>query len=115
MIAFGFRGGEDEWQPRVIPTVSSAPKPEGIQGIDELVGAVLDHQAYLHESRAIEEAHFKRVEQELGLVFKDELEKIIFKGLKGTGKKREYVQAILEGKNDPYSVVDEVLQQFIKI
>jgi LAO/AO transport system kinase len=115
ILAFGFGGGEGKWKPRVMPTVSSAPRPEEIQGIDELVAAVHEHHAYLHESRAIEQAHFKRVEQELGLIFKDEVEKLVFKGLKGTGKRRDYIQAILDGKNDPYSVVDEVLRTFVKI
>ncbi len=53
------------------------------------------------------------MEQELGLIFKDELEKIVFAGLKGTGRKRAYIEAILAGRNDPYSVVDEVLKEFI--
>ena len=55
------------------------------------------------------------MEQELGLVFKDEVQKFIFRGLKGTGKKRQYIRAILEGKTDPYSVVEEVLRTFLKV
>jgi LAO/AO transport system kinase len=114
-IAFGAAAGEGGWTPRVIPTVSTAPRPEQIEGIDELVDAITEHHAYLHDSRAIEEVRAKRIEQELGLVFKDEVEKVIFKGLKGTGKRRDYIQAILAGKTDPYSVVEEVLQQFLKV
>lgn len=100
---------EGEWIPRVIPTVSVASKPENIQGIDELVAGILEHQEYLHTSSAIERVKFERVEQELGLIFKDQLQKIIFKGLKGTGKKKKYINSIIEGKNDPYSVVEEIL------
>jgi len=44
---------------------------------------------------------------------KDELQKLIFKGLKGTGKKREYIEKIVERKNDPYSVVEEVLNIYL--
>lgn len=113
-LAFGFKGGEGDWRPRVVSTVASAPKADGIQGIDELVQAIQDHHAYLHDSQAIQKVQAKRVEQELGLIFKDELEKYIFKGLKGTGKKREYVQAILGGQSDPYSVVEEVLSRFLR-
>lgn len=98
-----------EWVPRVIPTVAVASKPENIQGIDELMTGILEHQEYLHTSRAIERVEFERVEQELGLIFKDDLQRIIFKGLKGTGKKKKYIKSILEGKNDPYSVVEEIL------
>jgi len=100
---------EGEWVPRVIPTVAVASKPENIKGIDELVSGILEHQKYLHISNALERVKFERVEQELGLIFKDELQKIIFKGLKGTGKKKKYINSIIEGKNDPYSVVEEIL------
>jgi LAO/AO transport system kinase len=98
-----------------VPTVATASKAEGIQGIDELVEAITAHQSYLHESRKIEQVQAGRVEQELGLVFKDEVEKVIFAGLKGTGKKRDYIRAILEGKTDPYSVVEEILKTFVKV
>jgi LAO/AO transport system kinase len=106
---------EWEWAPQVIATVAVAIKPEDIQGIDELVAGILNHQEYLHTSSAIERVRFERVEQELGLIFKDELQKIIFKDLKGTGKKKEYIESILEGKNDPYSVVEEILSSYLRI
>jgi LAO/AO transport system kinase len=101
-----------EWAPQVIPTVAVAIKAEDIQGIDELVAGILKHQEYLHTSSVIERVRFERVEQELGLIFKDELQKIIFKDLKGTGNKKKYIESILEGKNDPYSVVEEVLSSY---
>jgi LAO/AO transport system kinase len=104
---------EGEWIPQVIPTVAVASKPEDIQGIDELMAGIIKHQEYLHTSSAIERVKFERVEQELGLIFKDELQKIIFKGLKGTGKKKKYIKNILKGKNDPYSVVEEILSSYL--
>jgi LAO/AO transport system kinase len=100
---------------RIIPTVASAPKTEDLQGIDELVAAITAHQEYLHESLVIERIQAKRIEQELSLVFRDEVEKFIFKGLSGTGKKRQYIKEILEGSSDPYSVVEEVLSTFLKV
>jgi LAO/AO transport system kinase len=104
---------EGEWIPPVVSTVSVADKPENLKGIDELTDVITEHQAYLKETRAVEQLKFDRVEQELGLIFKDELEKLIFKGLKGTGKKKEYIASILERKNDPYSVVGEVLRTYL--
>jgi len=114
IVHYSLDKGESRWVLRVVPTVASASKNENIQGIDDLVEAIEAHQAYLHDSRAIDEVQAKRVEQELGLVFKDELQKVIFKGLKGTGKKRQYIKAILEGRTDPYSVVEQVLGAFLK-
>ena len=104
---------EGEWMPRVVRTVSAADKPENLQGIDELTTTIAEHQTYLRKTRAIDQVKYNRVEQELGLIFKDELQKIIFKGLKGTGKKREYIDSIIEQKNDPYSVVEEVLNTYL--
>ncbi len=104
---------EGEWVPRIVPTVSVASKPEDIQGLDELMAVMAEHQEYLQTTRAIDQAKFERTEQELGLIFKDELQKLIFKELEGTGKKKQYIKSIMEGKNDPYSVVDEVLRTYV--
>lgn len=107
---------DDGWAvPRVIPTVATAAKTEDLQGIDELVEAISTHQAYLHESLVIDRIQAKRIEQELGLVFRDEVEKFIFKGLSGTGRKRQYIKGILEGRTDPYSVVEDVLTTFLNV
>ena len=104
---------EGEWMPRVVSTVSAANKPEDLQGIDELTETIAEHQAYLRKSEAMDQVKYNRVEQELGLIFKDELQKIIFRGLRGTGKKREYIESIIEQQNDPYSVVKEVLNNYL--
>ena len=112
-LHFSSQKDEDAWSPRVLPTVALAPRTGEIQGIDELVAAVLEHQAYLRDNQSLAEIHARRIEQELGLIFKDEVEKFVFAGLKGTGKKREYIEAIMSGRSDPYSVVHEVLKTFL--
>ena len=100
---------EGEWRPRVISTVATSG-----EGIADLVEGILAHQNYLHNSDAMERVAFQRVEQELGLIFRDELERVIFKGLKGTGKKRRYIRNIIDGKSDPYTVIDEILGTFLR-
>lgn len=100
---------EGEWRPRVVSTVATSG-----EGIDTLVEEILAHQDYLHNSDAMERAAFQRVEQELGLIFRDELERVIFKGLKGTGKKRRYIRSVVDGKSDPYTVIEEILETFLK-
>jgi LAO/AO transport system kinase len=104
---------QTSWKPRIVPTVSVASKAENLRGIDELVQTIGEHQNYLRSSREIDQAKFVRIEHELGLIFKDELQKIIFKGLRGTGKKKKYIRSIMDRKNDPYSVVDEVLNTYL--
>lgn len=100
---------EGEWKPRVISTVATSG-----EGIDELVQGIMAHQEHLHNSDSMERSAFQRVEQELGLIFRDELERVIFKGLKGTGKKRRYIKSIIDGKSDPYTVIEEILETFLK-
>jgi LAO/AO transport system kinase len=113
-IHYGLGKESSSWVPKVIPTVATGTGPDQIQGIDDLVEAIEAHHKFLHEGRAINEVQARRIEQELGLIFKDELENFIFKGLKGTGKKQQYIQSILNGQTDPYSVVEEVLNAFLK-
>lgn len=100
---------EDTWRPRIIPTVAT----EG-EGIDELVASIYKHQDHLQQKIEIDKVRFQRVAYELGLIFKDELERIVFKGLKGTGKKKRYIQQILDGNSDPYSVIEEVIETYLK-
>jgi len=102
-------GQEGEWKPRVISTVATSGG-----GIDDLMEGIMAHQEYLHNSDAMERAAFQRVEQELGLIFRDELERVIFKGLKGTGKKRRYIRSIIDRKSDPYTVIEEILGTFLQ-
>jgi LAO/AO transport system kinase len=98
---------EGDWVPKVIPTISVASKAENLRGIDDLMDAIAEHQKHLHVTDVFEEVKFERIEQELGLIFKEELQKLVFKGLKGTGKKKKYIENIMSGRGDPYSVVDE--------
>jgi LAO/AO transport system kinase len=104
---------EGDWVPKVIPTISVASKAENLRGIDDLMDAIAEHQKHLHVTDVFEEVKFERIEQELGLIFKEELQKLVFKGLKGTGKKKKYIENIMSGRGDPYSVVDEVLRTYI--
>ena len=104
---------EGDWVPKVIPAISVASKSENLRGIDELMDAIAEHQNYLRVTEAFEKVKFERIEQELGLIFKDELQKLVFKGLKGTGKKKKYIENIMSGNGDPYSVVDEILRTYI--
>jgi LAO/AO transport system kinase len=112
-LHFSSQSDEMTWSPRVIPTVAAAPISGEIKGIDDLVAGILEHQAYLQDHQRLDEIHAKRIEQELSLIFKDEVERFVFAGLKGTGKKRQYIDAILSRRSDPYSVVHEVLKTLL--
>jgi LAO/AO transport system kinase len=103
-----------KWIPRVIPTISSSAQNQKIIGIDDLMKGIEAHQLYLREGRNEEKAQMKRIEHELGLIFKNEVERLVLARLKGTNKKRKYIQDIMMRENDPYSVIEEVLGQLTK-
>lgn len=105
---------EGKWIPRVIPTVSSGAQDQRIVGVDDLMNGIEDHQLYLRESRNGEKALAKRIEHELGLIFRNEVERLVLEGLRGTNKRREYIEAIMMRKSDPYSVIEEVLGHLTK-
>jgi LAO/AO transport system kinase len=104
---------EDQWVPRVVATVSVAGRPEDIRGIDELMSAIEEHQTHLRATQSLERLRFERIERELDLIFRDRLRDLVLRGLRGTGKKRDFITSINEGLNDPYSVVEEVLNTYI--
>ncbi|NCP01942.1 MAG: hypothetical protein GW861_01020 [Deltaproteobacteria bacterium] len=97
---------------RCIHCVVEAGEPAEYELSTEEAFMAIDNMA---EAGKIDEVQAKRIEQELGLIFKDEVEKVVFAGLKGTGKKRQYIESIRAGKIDPYSLVKEVLSTFLKV
>ena len=104
---------KNAWIPQIIPTVCVSDKPNGITGIDELIEAIEKHAKHLRNAEAAKRAKFDRSAHELGMIFQEEVQKLIFKGLKGTGKRRDYINKIADRKIDPYSVVEEVLGTYL--
>ena len=101
------------WVPKVLPSICVSDKPANIKGQDEIIEAIYEHFAFLHKSKSLDAIKFQRLELELGLILNSELQNLIFKGLKGTGLKRKYINSILGGENDPYSVVREILDTYV--
>jgi LAO/AO transport system kinase len=101
---------DEDWRPTIVSTTAT----DGV-GIDELVDSIQGHHDHLHESAAIDAALTQRATHELGLVFKDELQRIVFRGIKGTGKRQAYIRQIVDGERDPYSIIDEVMEEYLKV
>lgn len=108
--ALRFRSSaEDGWS---IPIVCTAALKD--QGIEELVNAIEKHQSHLRTGEGLSKFVFKRAEKEGSVLLKDEIERAIFDGLKGTGLRRKYLEKIAGGEIDPYSAVEDVMGRFIK-
>ncbi len=39
----------------------------------------------------------------------------MFRGIKGTGKRKAYIRQIVDGERDPYSIIDEVIENYLKV
>lgn len=101
------------WKPRVVPTVSVTNKTGAIRGIEELITIIDEHQKYLKQSGAIEHVHYKRAEKELETAFKAKITSIVIETLQRTGRHRDYVERISKQCIDPYSIVDEIMQNYL--
>jgi LAO/AO transport system kinase len=97
------------WRPRLIPTVSVAERSRDIQGIDELMAGIAEHGDHLKTTNTTEQLRERRVEREIRLILRDRLEGYAMQTLDGTARKREYIERVLQGRDDPYSVVEAIL------
>jgi LAO/AO transport system kinase len=109
-IALGMRHVEEgEWRVPVVPTVTPTE-----DGIDELVVQIEKHQAHMRKGDGLEIFAFQKAEKESSVLIKDEIERVIFDNLRGTGIRRKYLEMITAGEIDPYTAVEEVMDLFVK-
>jgi len=108
--ALRFRSSKEEgWS---VPIVCTSASHE--EGIDQLMKEVEKHQTHMRKGEGLSKFLFRRAEKEGSVLLKDEIERAIFHGLKGTGLKRNYLEKITRGEIDPYTAVEEVMNRFIK-
>ena len=101
---------EDARVPKGDPHCGPGRRAGDISGMEELVAAILAHQAHLRKSRALEEVQNRRIEQEFSLIFRDALEKLV-SGSEGD-RAEEGVHPGDPGRaKRPVLVVDEVLKE----
>jgi len=100
---------QGEWKVPIVSTVATRE-----EGIKNLVGEIEKHQAHLRTGDRLNKFCFQRAEKEGAILLKDEIERVIFQGLKGTGLRRKYLEKIASGEIDPYTAVEEVMGLFIK-
>jgi len=100
---------EHEWLVPVVPTVASTG-----EGIDDLVMQIGKHQAFIRKGDGLKKFAFQKAEKEGSILIKDEIERVIFDHIRGTGLRRKYLDKIVAGEIDPYTAVEEVMSLFIK-
>lgn len=109
-VALRMRPVEAEgWSVPVVPTIATTG-----DGIDDLMEQIEKQQAWLRKGEGLKQYAFKKAEQEGSVIIKDEIERVIFDHLRGTGLRRKYLDRIVAGEIDPYTAVDEVMAMFVK-
>ncbi|MFH2131348.1 MAG: methylmalonyl Co-A mutase-associated GTPase MeaB [bacterium] len=96
----------ESWQPPVIETVATENR-----GIENLWSAITAHGRYLSRAPTPEQIQRRFLYHKLELIelVKKQFMDRILKELDGQGDLDRYVEAIIEGRTDPYTVSEEIL------
>lgn len=105
-IEFGYEGSG--WIPPVVMTIA-----EDGTGVDRLVSEIDRHRAYLNDSGELKRRREKRVMEEINVALGESIKRRIRDVLEDEVMQR-YVSEVLEGRRDPYSVVEEILGKLTK-
>jgi LAO/AO transport system kinase len=97
-------GATTEWGPPIVETVATTG-----EGIETLWAAVAGHRAYLRTSGLLGARRSERVEQELRRVLMARLEGRL-DALSGSSAYKEAIEAVREGRADPYEMADHLLE-----
>jgi len=109
-VALKMRRVEEEgWPVPVVPAVATAG-----EGIDEVMDQIEKHQVHMRKGDGLKQYAFQKAEKEGSVIIKDEIERVIFDHIRGTGLRRKYLDKIVAGQIDPYTAVEEVMALFIK-
>ena len=105
MIALADRA-EESWRPPIVLTVAQTG-----QGVDEVVGNIDEHRAWLESSGELERRRVRRA--------RDEIEAIAVTALRrrwGNVHERteldELAEQVVEGKSDPYTAAESLLESY---
>ena len=99
-------GGSDDngWTPPIVETVANRG-----EGVEELLAALADHRTHLEESGEGEEQTRTRYAEEVRTLLREDLNGLLAAEIDRRGGLDAYVEDILAGETDPYSVADELL------
>ena len=95
---------ETGWEPRIIETVAKTG-----EGVEEFLGTIADHTAWLTESGELESQTRKRYEAEIKTLLREDTAALLEEELAARGGLETYVDRVLDRKTDPYSVADELV------
>ena len=102
-------GETPDWRPPVKKVMASRG-----EGINELIDTITEHQNYLVESGTLAIRRHKRAKNELLDRLSASIGSYITKHIVETGELDAYVKDIETRQNDPYTVVNTIMDNMLK-
>ena len=98
----------DRWRPPIVETVATRE-----EGLDALLDALADHQAYLDESSEREARERTRYAEEVRTLLREDLSELLEEEIERHGGLDRFVERIEARETDPYTVADELLEPLV--
>ena len=103
MIALADRP-PDSWKPPIVLTVASKG-----EGVDDVATQITNHLEYLSATGELRERRLRRVRSEIEAIALVEVQKK-FAGLSGDSRLDSLADGVVEGKEDPFSAADVLIE-----
>ncbi len=97
-----------DWRPPVVQTNAQTG-----EGVPELVNKIEDHFKYLADSGQLEARGLRRSREELEELMEYKLTQELLSSLRGSPEYEEAIKKIAQRKDDPYSVAQRLIAEFL--
>jgi LAO/AO transport system kinase len=94
----------DGWTSPIVETVANRG-----EGVEDVLAAVADHRTHLQESGEGDEQTRTRYAEEIRTLLREDLNDLLAAEVDRRGGLDSYVERVVAGETDPYSVADELL------
>lgn len=98
-----------DWRPPITKVVASQN-----EGIEELIGTVEKHRAYIEGNGELARRRTKRTRDEMLDILSSNIGKYIKSKIVDSGRLDNYVESIKRHETDPYTVIGEVMAEMLK-
>jgi LAO/AO transport system kinase len=99
-----------DWGPPVVKTVAVDD-----EGVDQLWQAIGLHRKHLEESGRLTDKRRQRTYRETLRMIHNELFRVVREQLQSSGQLDDLVQDIVDRKNDPYTVMRQVVEDWLSV
>ena len=105
-LAVSGAGSGEQWRPPIVKTIATRG-----QGVDELLAAIARHLEFSKRHGKLEQRRLGLWRERLLDILRDHLLREVMQGFLGNGALNQYAAAVASREQDPYSVVDKILEQ----